>query len=100
MHNCERVEACAEIVHHDAGAFGEPLQPANWKRLQNIEDTEKYKAHEKCFPSERDGDERDELSGDFVDDDKLRVFFAVGTRNTSGRGNADERDRCSGDDRR
>ena len=80
MHDDERVKSRSEIVHNNAGAFGEPLQPANWKRFQNIEDTKEYKAREKRFPCERDGDEGDELAGDFIDDDELRIFGAGSAR--------------------
>ena len=80
MHDGERIKSRSQVVHHNASAFGQPLQSPNRKRLQNIEDTEKYKAREKGFPSERNGDERNQLPGDFIDDDELRVFRAGGAR--------------------
>jgi len=74
MHNCERIQSRSQVVHYNACALGQSLQSPNRKRLQNIEDTEEYKAREKGFPSRRDGDERNQLSGNFIDDDELRVF--------------------------
>jgi len=78
MHDKKSVDACSQVVDYDTGAFGKPLKPANRKRFQDIVDTEKYKAGQKGFPSERDADEGDELSGNFVDDDELRVFYTSG----------------------
>lgn len=92
MHDCKRINPRAQIIHYDAGAFGEPLQPPDGKRLQNIEDTEKYKAREKRFPSERDADERDKLAGDFIDDDELGVFYASCAGDYGCGGNAEEGD--------
>ena len=76
MHNGERINSRSQVVHHDAGAFGQPLQSPDGKRLPHIEDTKEYKAREKSFPSQRDGDERDQLPRDFIDDDELRVFLS------------------------
>ena len=74
MHNGERIQSRSQVVHHYTCAVGQPLQPANRKRLPDIEDTEEYKAREKSFPSQRDGNECNELSCNFIDDDELRVF--------------------------
>ena len=74
MHDGERIKSRSQVIHHNAGALGQPLQSPNRKRLPNIEDTEEYKAREKSFPSQRDGDERNQLPRNFIDDDELRVF--------------------------
>ena len=74
MHDGERIKSRCQVIHHNAGALGQPLQSANRKRLPNIEDTEEYKAREKSFPSQRDGDECNQLPRNFIDDDELRVF--------------------------
>ena len=92
MHDGERINTGAEIVDYDAGALGEPLQLPNWKRLPHIEHTKEYKAREKCFPSEGDSDKGDELSGDFVDDNKLWIFRAVGAGDLGGGGDSDKGD--------
>src|ERR1035438_260140 len=96
MHDCERIKARAQIIHHSAGSFREPLQPPDWKRLGNIEDTKEYKAREKRLPCERDGDERDELAGDFVDDHELGVLYGGGARCAGGGGDSDEGDNGGG----
>src|ERR1019366_1346596 len=44
MHDGERIKSRSQVVHHNAGALGQPLQSPNWKRLPNIEDTEENKA--------------------------------------------------------
>ena len=71
MHHSERVKSRSQVVHHNAGAFGKPLQSPNRKRFPNIEHTEEYKAREKSFPSQRDGDEYNQLPRNFIDDDEL-----------------------------
>ncbi len=78
MHQDESVQACAQIIHHNADAFGEPLQPANRRRLQYVEDTKKYKASQKRFPSQRNRDQGDQLTRYLIDDDELRVFEVGG----------------------
>src|SRR5271166_3535186 len=98
MHDGESIKARAQVIHHDAGAFGEPLQPADRKRLQDIEDTKEYKAREKRFPGERDGDESDELAGDFVDDYELGIFDGGGAGYAGGGGDSDEGNDGGGDD--
>jgi len=74
MHDGERIKSRSQVIHHYTGTLGQPFQSPNRKRLPNIEDTEEYKAREKSFPSEGDSDECDQLSGNFIDDDELRVF--------------------------
>ena len=74
MHDGERIKPRSQIIHHYTGTLRQPFQSANRKRLPNIEDTEEYKAREKSFPSQRDPDECNQLPGDFIDDDELRVF--------------------------
>ena len=98
MHDGEGINARAKIVDYDAGALGEPLQSPDRKRLQNIEDTEEYKAREKRFPIERDGDECDELAGDFVDDYELGIFQGGGACYPSCGGDSDESDDDGCDD--
>ncbi len=80
MHEDERINSRAQIVDHDAGAFGEVFQPSNGKWLPHIEDSEEYKAREKSFPSQWDGDQGDQLSRNFINDNKLRIFQAGSTR--------------------
>jgi hypothetical protein len=89
MHDGKRKKARAQIIHHDTGAFGQPLQQADGRRLQDIEDTEKYKAREERFPSERDGDEGDQLASDLVYDDELRIFQAGCAFDLRGGGDSD-----------
>ncbi len=91
MHHSEGKNSCCDIVEHDSGAFGEFLQLAHRRRLNDIERSKKYKTGEKSFPCEGDGDEGDELSGDLVDDDELGIFPAGGAGHAGGGGNADQR---------
>lgn len=100
MHDRERIKSRCQIIHNDAGTFREPLQSPNWKRLRNIEDTKEYKTHEKCFPRERDGGERNQLTGDFVNDDGLRILQAGSARHLGCGGNSDEGDERGRDDSR
>src|SRR5579864_9415160 len=80
------------IVKHDSGSFWKSLQLPNRRRLKDIESSEKYKTGEESFPRERNGDQGDELSGNFVDDDELRIFDGCGVGDASGGRDADERD--------
>jgi hypothetical protein len=92
MYPDKGVNSCGDIVEHNPGAFRKSLQLAHGRWLDDIERSKKYKTREKRFPCERDGDERDQLPGDFIDDDKLRVFCAASARNLGGRGYPNQRD--------
>ena len=84
MHDGERINARSQVIHHNASAFGQPLQLPYGKRLPHIEYTEKYKAREEGFPTEGNGNERDQLSGDFIDDNELRIFRSGCARDQRG----------------
>src|SRR5580698_2739310 len=90
MHCDECKNSCGYVVEHDSGAFGKPLQLPHGRRLDDIESSEKYKTGEKSFPRQRDGDEGDELSGDFVDDDELGIFSTRCAGYAGGGGDADQ----------
>lgn len=87
LHHCECIEPCRDVVEHNSEAFRKMFQLAHRRRLDDIEDTKKYKTGEKSFPREGDGNQGDELPRDFVDDDKLRIFRTAGAANL----------RCGGD---
>ena len=74
MHPNEGQNSCRNIIEYDSGALWKSLQLPHRRRLDDIKDSKKYKAREKGFPREGDGDQRDQLSGDLVDDNKLRIF--------------------------
>jgi hypothetical protein len=57
--------------------------------LDDIERSKKYKTGEESFPGKRDGDESDELSGDFVDYDELGIFPSGGPGDAGGGWDAD-----------
>ena len=99
MHDDQSIESRTQVIHYDAGAFRQPLEPADRRRLQDIEDTKKYKAGEKSFPSERNSDEGDELPGNFVDHYELGIFEGGGAGNPGGGGDSDQGDGGSGQDR-
>jgi hypothetical protein len=88
MHDYESENARCHIVEYDPGAFWKFLQLPHRRRLDDIEGSKKYKTREKSFPCQRDGDQGDQLSGNLVDNDELRVFggrrpgHACGGRNT------------------
>ena len=68
LHYCESVYASRDIVEHDPGAFRKSFQLSNGRRLDDVEDSKKYKTGEKSFPRERNGNQGNELSGNLVDD--------------------------------
>jgi hypothetical protein len=86
MHANQRVQSRADVVDYDACAFRKLLQPSYWKRLQDVEYPKKYKARQKRFPSQGSTHQSDQLSGDFIDHDELRVLAAAGAGNRSCRG--------------
>jgi len=92
MHRREGENSCRDVIEHDSGAFWKSLQLPHRRRLDDIERSKKYKTREKSFPCERDRDQRDELSGDFVDHHKLRIFRGRGSRHARGGGDADQCD--------
>src|ERR1700722_19334457 len=89
LHAYERVDARAEIVYDNAGAFGKCFESANGRRLQNVEEAEEKERKQSVRPVRWDGDECDELAGDFVDDDKSRVLPAGLTGDSCGGWNTD-----------
>jgi hypothetical protein len=74
MHARQGVQPGCQVVYYDSDAFRQSLQLSHRRRLHNIEDTEKYKAREKSFPSQRDSNQRDQLTGHFVNHDKLWIL--------------------------
>ena len=76
MHDDESVQTGPQVVDYYSDAFWQSLQLTHRRWLQDIEDTKKYKAREKSFPSERDSNQRDQLACNFVNHHKLRIFQA------------------------
>ena len=74
MHDYERVYSCCDVIEHNAGSFGKLFQLADRRGLDDVKDSEKYKTGKESFPREGHGDQSDELSRDFVNDDELRVL--------------------------
>jgi hypothetical protein len=92
MHRGECENSGRNIIEDDSGAFWKLLQLPHRRRLDDIECSKKYKTREQSLPRQRDGDEGDELSGDFVDDDELGIFGGRGAGYAGGGGDADQRD--------
>ncbi len=84
MHDHESVESCRDIVEHDARSLRKSLQLPDRRRLDDIEGSKKYKAGEKSFPRQGDGNQGDELSGDLIDDHELRILGGVGAGDLGG----------------
>jgi len=74
LHHGESVETSGDVVHYDADAFWQFFQLTNRRRLDDIEPSKKYKAREQRFPRHGNGDESNELAGNFIDHDKLGIF--------------------------
>jgi hypothetical protein len=90
MHRNESENPSRNIVEYDPGAFWKSLQLSYRRRLHDIEGSKKYKTGEKSFPCERDSAECDQLAGDFIDDDELRIFGGGGAGHAGGGGDADQ----------
>ncbi len=90
MHYYESIDSRGDVVEHDSGAFWKFLQLSNGRGLDDIERSKKYKTSEESFPREGNSNESDELSGDFIDHDELRILGCKGPRYLSGGGDADK----------
>ena len=85
LHYRQSIQTGSHIVDHDPSSLRELFELTNRWRLNDIESTKKYKAQQQRFPRHRDGNQSDELAGDFVDHDELRVFQAAGSGYLRGR---------------
>jgi len=95
LHPHQGVNPCRNIIQHNARAFRQPLQLPYRGRLDDIEASKKYKARQKSFPREGDGNQRDQLSSNLVNDHELRIFQSRGAGDLSGCGNTNHRDEDS-----
>jgi len=92
LHYRESVYSCCDIVEHDPASFWQSFELSDGRRLEDVEDSKKYKTGEESFPRQWDGDEGYELPCHLVDDDEARIFHAGGARNLCGGRNPDECD--------
>ena len=92
MHCSQRVKTGGHVVQNDPGAFRKRLQLSHRRRLDDIEDTKKYKARKKRFPRERHSDQSHQLARDLIDHHELRIFYPGTARDLRRRRNADQRD--------
>ena len=88
MHHYQSVQTGGNIVQHDPGALRKRLQLSHRWWLHDVEDTKKYKAGHERFPRERDADQGDQLTRDFINHHKLRIFRSGASRDPGGCGNA------------
>ena len=95
LHHYERIYTGRDIIEHDPGAFWQSFELSDGRRLEDVEDSKKYKTGEESFPRKWDGDEGYELSCYLVDDDEARIFYAGGVRNPCGGRNPHECDNNS-----
>lgn len=83
LHPQHGVYPSCDVVHNDPQSFSKPFQLSNWRWLQNIEYTKKYKARKQRFPRQRSEQQRNPLPGNFVDDDELRILQFRSSRDAS-----------------
>ena len=88
LHHGQAVKASSHIVDHDTRSFGETFEAAYRWRLHDIESSKKYKAQQQRFPRCRHRDQGNELTGNFVDHYKLRVFHTTGPGHPGGSRNS------------
>ena len=74
------INARAQIIHNNSRAFRQPFEAAHRRRFHNIEYTKKYKAGEQRLPCDGTGNQRHQLSGNFVNHHMRRVFPATAAR--------------------
>jgi len=73
----QSVDAGAQVVYDDAGALRQLFKAANGRGFYDIERTKEYKAAQQRFPKNGAGDQRNQLSGNLIDDHVLRIFLAA-----------------------
>ena len=83
------------IVKYDSSALGKSLQLPYGRRLKDIEGSKKYKTRKKSFPCQRNSDQRDELSSNFVDDHELGILYGGRTGYAGGGRDTDQGDQNS-----
>jgi hypothetical protein len=93
MHNSESVQSGGYVVQHNSGAFRKCFQLSHRGRFHDIEDTKKYKAHDKRFPCQRHCDQSHQLAGNLINYNNLRVFRSRAARHLRRGRNCDQRDR-------
>ena len=91
LHDNQAVQPGRDIVDHDSGTFRQPFQLPDRRWFHDIEDTKKYKARQKRFPSQRRANQRNQLPGRFIDHYELRIFQPGATRRQGRGGNAHRR---------
>jgi len=80
LHHSQAVKASSHVIDHDAHSLGEAFELAHRRRLDDIERSKKYKAQQQRLPRDRRRNQSDELAGDFVDHDELRILATAGPR--------------------
>ena len=83
MHTNQCIKPSRHVIQYDAKTFRQVLQLPRGRRLENVKPSKKYKAQEERFPRHWNANEGDELTGNFVDDDKLRIFDVCDPRDAS-----------------
>jgi len=100
LYDYESVYSCCNIIEHDPASFWQSFELSDGRRLENVEDSKKYKTGEESFPRERNGDKGYELSRYLVDNHEARIFCPRGARHQrSGRNpdDCDQHGKCDGD---
>ena len=90
LHHSQPVKAGPHVINHNAHSLGQAFELAYRRRLDDIERSKKYKAQQQRLPRRRRRNQSDELAGDFVDDNELRVFTTAGSRHLCGRRNSNQ----------
>ena len=78
VHEGQRVKSRSDIIYYDAETLREFLKLPDGRGFYDVEPSEKYKAEQQRFPRDGCANERDELTSDLVNHDKLRVSEARG----------------------
>jgi len=90
LHTNQCIKPSRYVIQYDAKTLGQVFQLACGSRFENVKPSEKYKAQQERFPRYGCANQRDQLTGDFVDHDKLRIFDSGSASDTCARGNADD----------
>jgi hypothetical protein len=93
----QSIQPGGHIVEDDAPAFRKAFKLADGKGLGDVEEAKEDQSDEGVAEVEGAEEEGDPLAGDFVDDDKLRIFAAGFASDDSGGGDAEDEREGDGD---
>src|ERR1700756_1929136 len=76
----QSIQSGGDVVENNAPSLGKTFKSADGKRLGDIEEAKENKRQQRRSPAKRAAQQRDPLTGHFIDDDKAGVVTAAFAR--------------------